>query len=249
MLALIRAELLKLRTIRSTWWLLAGLALWVAATAAMMMGLISMPGGPLDAGDIGMKIAMSSAGVATLFTLLIGVLAATGEFHHNTATVTFLITPGRAKVLLAKVGAVTLLGLGSAVLATAVTLAVTVPWLSALGFDIGIFGGAVAGVLAGSAASTVLFGLLGVGIGAAIRNQVGAVIAALVFVIGVEGALSIFLPNVAKWLPSTAGDALAGQQDILVAALPVWGGALVLIGWAAAAIAAGTVLVKTRDLA
>lgn len=249
MLALIRAELLKLRTIRSTWWLLGGATAYVAVNVAVVMLALIAPGSPLDSGDVGIRVAMGPSAVAGLFTLLLGVLVATGEFRHNTATVTFLITPGRIRVVVAKMAAVTVLSLVVAVIATAVTLAITMPWLSAVGFDVSVFGGTVVGALAGAAAGTVLYGLLGFGFGAAVRNQIGAVVAALVWTFVVGSVLGVFLPNVGRWLPDMAVSALVGQQDVMPALLPVWGGGLVMIGWVAAALVAGTVLLKQRDLA
>src|SRR5206468_2300219 len=64
-----------------------------------------------------------------LFATVLGVIVASGEFRHGTATNTYLATPNRVRVLGAKavaaatVGAV--LGLGSAALTTAIGLSFT----------------------------------------------------------------------------------------------------------------------------
>lgn len=249
MLALIRAELLKLRTVRSTWWFAGAATAYVAANVAVVMAAMAAPGGLLDAGDAGVLAVMGQSASAGLFTLLIGILVATGEFRHNTATATFLITPGRVRVAAAKAVAVAVVSLVVALIATAVTLAITVPWLSALGFDLSIFSGTAIGALAGAVAGTVLYGLLGFGFGTAVRNQIGAIVVALVWTFVLGSAVGIFLPSVGRWLPDLAVSALVGQQEIMPQLLSVWGGALVMIGWVAAALAAGTVLLKRRDLA
>ena len=47
----------------------------------------------------GIRHVIAAACVAELIMLIIGILAMAGEFRHNTATATFLITPDRKRVL------------------------------------------------------------------------------------------------------------------------------------------------------
>jgi len=64
---------------------------------------------------------------------------------------------------------------GLAVAASALTLLIALPWLAAESVEVAPLSGNVAGVRAGSIGATVLYGLIGVAIGAAVRSQLAAV--------------------------------------------------------------------------
>src|SRR5215213_7638055 len=103
MSALIRAELLKLRTTRVFWIYMASTLAFVPLSVAL-----AISGGPKDlslatSDNIRNVIAAASAG--GLVMLLLGISMTAGEFRHNTATTTFLITPDRRRVLAAKFAA------------------------------------------------------------------------------------------------------------------------------------------------
>lgn len=245
MITLIRAELLKLRTVRSTWWLdFASLP----AIAGVTVGTIlveSAAGGALDAGEPGIHSIMSSPKWAALLALLLGVLVATGEFRHGTATATFLTTPHRWRVLLAKAAAVVITSAYMAFGVCGVTVAIAVPWLSSLGFE-NVHDAGIWAVLARSAASITLNGLLGFGIGVLIRNQAAAVTIAFLWTLLVEPTIGGVLPHVYQWLPGGGEAALVGWDAAVL--LPAWGGGLVLLGWAAALVVLGSGVVARRDL-
>src|SRR5688500_1338995 len=61
--------------------------------------------------DINRLLAMTAAQIYTsgqffglMFVMLLGAILMTNEFYHQTATATFLVTPQRTKVILAKLG-------------------------------------------------------------------------------------------------------------------------------------------------
>ena len=60
--------------------------------------------------------------------------------------------------------------------------------------------------------ATVLYGLMGVGVGALIRNQVTAVILTLAWMLTVENLLLSLAPHVGHWLPGGATAALTRGQ-------------------------------------
>src|SRR6266545_7524569 len=103
--------------------------------------------------------------------LLLGILGMAGEFRHHTITQTFLTTPDRGRVVAAKLAAYSLTGIAVAVLTLTVTMAVALPWLSAKGLAVSVLDGELGRALAGTLLAAGLCGLLGVGVGALVRNQ------------------------------------------------------------------------------
>lgn len=244
---LIAAELLKLRTTRLVYGLLAAtLALAVVGT----LGTVALSGEieqtfALDTAE-GVRNVFSSAGAGSIFVLVLGILGMTSEFRHNTVTETFLVTPNRGQVVAAKLVTFAVVGLVFAVSAAATTVAVALPALASEGVDVAP-ADAVA-VLAGVAAVTVAYGLLGVAVGSLLRNSTAAVIVALAWTFVIEGLLVGLVPDIGRWLPGGAAAALTGQSvpgsEFLAPALA----ALVLIAYVVAFSTAGTRFVIRRDI-
>src|SRR6266511_274026 len=127
MIRAIRAELLKLRTARLPWGLL-GVSVVLAGVHALLFD--SNAGGTGHtaikslATQAGQTQAVTIPGEVLLFAAALGVIVASGEFRHNTATGTYLAIPDRARVLGAKAiaasGVGLVFGLAGAAVATAV---------------------------------------------------------------------------------------------------------------------------------
>lgn len=248
MTALLRAELLKVRTTRLVFGLLA------AATGLVVLGVVASI---LTAGDNGMpalgsaegvRNVFGSGGVASVLALVMGILLVTGELRHGTITQTFLLTPRRPLVVAAKLAAMVVVGLVFGAVASGVNLAVAVPWLAAKDAALGPVSGDIAAVLLASLLSCVLYGLIGVGVGALIRNQVAAVVIALVWEFVLEGIVVALLPAVGKWLPQGASSALSQETLSDGTLLPAWAGGLVLVGYAVVFAALGARLLVRRDV-
>jgi ABC-2 type transport system permease protein len=249
MTRLIRAELLKLRTVRSFWLSVVAVLAFVPVTIAMNITGAGAAGDlPLDSGE-GVRNVMSAASSGSFLFLVIGIVIMAGEFRHDTATSTFLVAPDRRRVVGAKLAAGALAGAVVAVAASLVTLAVGLPWLAARDVDVTAYGADVALALLGSIAGTAVCGLLGVGLGSLLRNQTAAITVTLVWVFTVEALLVVFAPGVGRWLPGGAGSALSGASMAEGGLLPVWAAALVLAGYGLAFAAAGARLVVRRDIA
>jgi ABC-2 type transport system permease protein len=262
---LILAEWRKTTTTKLPW-VLTIIAVGYSALQAVLLILLAAPGlmsgfantqstdNMLMSSDY-LGAALAQVGTAATFTLLLGIVAMTGEYRHMTITATYLASPRRSRVLIAKMALYALIG---AAVALVTLIVVTVAMLIALlpfehaplTTDMWL------SVLLGSVIGLVLFGVLGVSIGALIPNQVAAIVTALLWMLLLEPVLSLAFPKVGMWLPQQA---LQAAMDVgvrseftgqFVAAdnLPVWGGILLLLAYAAVfgAIASRTTL--SRDI-
>jgi ABC-type transport system involved in multi-copper enzyme maturation permease subunit len=245
---LIHAELLKLRTTR----MIYGLALAALAFAAISaISAISTAGksggGPALSTAAGIRNVMSAGLPGGILALVIGILIMAGEFRHNTATSTFLISPHRGRVVGAKFAAAALVGGALALLSSALTLAVALPWLATKHIHVDIFSRNVGVVLLGGIAAMTIYATVGVGVGSLIRNQTAAVAIALAWVLGVENLLVSFAHEIGRWTALGAAAALTNQQanDRL---LPMWGGALLFVAYGVAFAAAGSRFTMRRDV-
>ena len=247
MTTLLRAELLKVRTTRLVFGLLAAT---VGLVALGVVGSILTAGDggtpPLETSQ-GVRNVFGNAGVASVLVLVLGILVVTGELRHGTITQTFLLVPRRAPVVVAKLAAMAVIGVAFGVVASAVNLAVAVPWLAAKDVP-DLPGGDIATVLLAAVLSCVLYGLIGVGVGALIRNQVAAVVVALVWSFVLEGLVVGLLPAVGKWLPQGAARGLSQETLSDGSLLAPWAAGLVLAAYAAVFAAAGARLLVHRDI-
>jgi len=249
MTRLVRAELVKLQGLRSTWaLLLAPLALaWLAlaiftyrTTHPSVFEVVAVPGTTTWYHDM---LGLSGAGED--FALVLGILVVTGEWRHRTVSATFLAEPRRLRVIAAKLVASLLGGaLVGAVLALGVMLA-ALPAAQLAGVGASGVLHAVPVVLPGAVAATALYGLYGAGVGALLRNQVGALVGSLAFVLVGESIFDVLLPSVGRWLPGAAAAAVDhsggffGGGGVHLGLLAWWQGALVLVGYGLATAATG----------
>jgi ABC-2 type transport system permease protein len=240
----IHTELRKLATIRSPWLLLA------AGPVIVVAGITGLVLSGANVHDPAIQSrAMAHVGLAAVFTLIFGILAVAGEYRHGTVTDTFLSFPGRGRVIAAKLGVYGLAGAAAGLVSSAVALAATAAWWAAKG---GAFHLPAAGTwqtLAGGVAASCGFALIGVGLGALIRNVAGAVALALAWIALIEGiAGQLIGPGLARWLPFYASEALDRAAITATRLLPQWGGGLVLLGYAAVFAAAAVLVTLRRDV-
>jgi ABC-2 type transport system permease protein len=248
MTRLVGAELAKLRTTRLVYGVTAAMAAFAVLTVVVGVTSAGHQGNPsLSADSLPMLAAgplIQLAGAA----LLLGILGMTGEFRHQTVTQTFLVTPDRGRVVAAKLIAYPLAGIALALATLAVTLAVATGWLAAKGIAPSMLDARLGSVVGVTLLGAGLCGLVGVGVGALVRNQVAALVGTLVWILVVEGLLMSLLnaPSLGKWLPSAAAAATitspGGTHPSRMA------GTLLLAGYALGFALAGTRLVVRRDV-
>ena len=251
MIRLIHAEFLKLRTTQVWFWMLVGTvgigALLAVAQVAPSDGIRTERAVP----DLFAGFA-STPGYIILFVL--GVLGVTTEFRYQTITPTVLQTPSRWTIISAKMITYAIVGIGYAIVGLLAEGIVGVPWLSAKGIDVHFGDGDVQHAIIATFAVLALFGIVGLGIGALLRNQIVAVVVGLVFLVVLENILLV-IPVVKKAWPYTPNGA---TQAILythgstesdgVHLLSTWAGVIVLLLWAFIPAIAGAAYSMNRDI-
>jgi ABC-2 type transport system permease protein len=241
----IRTEFRKIATVRSPWLLLAAGPVIVVAG---ITGLVQSGGNVHDPAV--QNRALAHVGLAAVITLIFGILAVAGEYRHGTITDTFLSFPGRGRVIAAKLAVYGLVGAAAGLVSSAVAIGTTAAWWAAEGGGIHLSMQGTWLTLGGGVAASCAFAVIGVGLGALIRNVVGAVALALAWIALIEGiAGQLVGSGLARWLPFYASQAL-DQPGIASATrlLPQWGGGLVLLGYAAAFAAAAVLVTLRRDV-
>ena len=246
---LVQSEWTKLLTTRVWIGLLIGACVLSGGFAALFTGLAGQTGGPDPVGTPGYEqLALGAAGNASILSLVLGIIGITQEYRHRTATPTFLTTPRRGRVVAAKLLAYLLAGVPFAVLVCAVTVLVVEVYAGARGAAPSL-GGDNLQVLLGAAISIVLYAVIGVGVGALFRNQVGAIVGSLVYLFIIEsiiGGISA-ISGVYKWLPGGAAAALTATTegpDLL----NQWQGGVLLLAYGLVFAVVGTLLAVRRDV-
>jgi ABC-2 type transport system permease protein len=240
-----RMEWIKLRSLRSTWWVL-GLTVAGAAGIAVAVGVNTE-----DAAADLTNNALAGIALGLLLTGVLGVLAMTGEHSSGTIRATLAAVPNRPLVLAAKAAVFGALALAAgeaaafiAFFAGGAALPADVP-APTLGQP-----GVLRAVVLGGA-GYCLIGLLGVGFGAVVRHSAAAIAVLVGGVYVLAQLVAGFATWMMAWLPiaivanslSVTRPAGGGQ----IRFLSPWAGLGVLALYAAVSLAAGAFLLARRD--
>jgi ABC-2 type transport system permease protein len=245
---LISSELFKLRTTR-TFYALVGTSLALVLLPTIPVSAFADFGRDSD----GLQVLLFFlGGLVQTFALLIGVLAVTNEFRHGTITPSLLVVPNRSRLMAGKLAAAVLTGLVLGFVASGLIVGIVSVFASARDFT--VTGDKFAMILGGTL-TTALYAALGVGIGALVRNQVGAIVGSLVYIFVLEpiiGALLTLSDALDEIMPRYSLGAVSNglsavnpnNEDLLGQAAS--GGLLAL--YAAIFVVAGFLLMQRRDV-
>jgi ABC-2 type transport system permease protein len=249
---LIRSELRKLVTTQVWFWLLLGtFGLTAISVVASILG-DGAEGNPTPRLTTveGQRNLFAGSSAGYIFVCVLGIVAITAEYRHLTVTPTYLATPKRSRVVAAKLLTYAMVGLVYAILSALLLLAMAVPWLHAKGISVSLTANRIPLVLLAAIVVVAIYGIVGVGIGALIRNQIAAVSITLVYLFVLEGLLSV-IPGVKhayKFLPGGAANALTQATNNNTTLLEPWQGGLVLAAYGIGFAALASWLTIRRDV-
>jgi ABC-2 type transport system permease protein len=260
------AEYRKLVTTRMWWILLLALAAYLAFIGAALAFSIAFAPEDPDGGMTlqGIDAAASVYGLTNfigyVFPLVVGSLAMTTEFRHQTITQSLLVEPRRGVFLGAKLLAVVPLGLLYGVVATAAVVLSSAPVLAGWGDGAFLTDPEIIEVLLLSVVVTALWAVIGVAFGSVLTNQVAAIVVILGFTQFVEPIARVVLgafdavDGVAKFLPGAVADGLIGASFVgsldggSADLLPRWAALLVMLAYAGILAAIGRFTTLRRDI-
>jgi ABC-2 type transport system permease protein len=222
-----RSEWTKLRSLPSTMWCLLATAVLVVGVGLAYAALrVARP--PADPSTFD-SAAVSLAGVqlAQFAIGVLGVLLVTGEYATGSIRVSLAAVPGRLPMLWGKAIAFGLVALALCVPAVLAAFLAGQSILSAEKLDIGLGEPGVVRAVLGSALFLTAVGLLGIGLGALLRNTAGGISALFGLLFAPQLVLGLLPESVSdaayRYLPTPAGAAVSSvRQDPL--ALSPWTG-------------------------
>ncbi|BCB81797.1 ABC transporter permease subunit [Phytohabitans flavus] len=236
------AEWVKLWTVRSTWWCVAASVTLMGCTAFLLANDfvydIEHPDqqSVRDTAATTQSIvdpAAASVSLAQFAVIALAMLVITSEYSTGAIRSTLRAVPVRGRVLLAKaaVAAAATFGAGL-VLAVAGLFAARLGLREYAVVDLGDAGAVAVRI----AVYLALVAVFSVGMGAALRSAVGTLSAVLVLLVG----LSMVVPEPAsEYMPGVAGGMFVADGDA--------SGALILVAWTGAVLAAGYAVIRRRD--
>jgi ABC-2 type transport system permease protein len=226
----VRSEWTKLRSLPSTAWsLLTAIALIVGLGAAYSLLRVTRPPRQPAALSSFDPTAISLTGIhlAQLAIGVLGVLLITGEYATGTIRISFAAVPRRLPVLWGKAVAFALTTVALCVPATFAAFLVGQSILSSEHLDTTLRHPGAARAVLGSALYLTAVGLLGLGLGALLRNTAGAIASlfGLLFAAQIIVGLlpSTWSDQVYKYLPVPAGVAVTNVRPD-PASLGPWAG-------------------------
>jgi ABC-type transport system involved in multi-copper enzyme maturation permease subunit len=239
----LRAELLKIRSTRTTIGLLVGL-IGLALLFTILTCTLTPSAQLLTEQDQSSLLSFGS--IAGVFAALAGVMLFTSEYRFGTIRPTSLFNPNRTRLFATKVTAGVLSGLVFGVIGEGLVFSIGMIIFKIRGVSIVMSGANMTELIVGAIIGTALWGAIGVALGSIVPNQVGAVISLLAWGFVVENLVFGFLPKVGRFLPVHSSDSMMGPiQDKL---LPGNAGTLVTVAWALVLAVVGVALLKRRDV-
>ncbi len=248
------AEFTKLRSVRSTvWTLLAAVALAIGFGSLVVVSQVNSWDtlSPAEQARFDATwLSLSGLFLAQLAMGVLGVMMITAEYVTGQIRATLAATPQRATMLAGKTISFVVVILAAALVTTFASFATGQAILSTEGLDVSLTDPGVARAVIGGALYLTAVGVLGLGIGTIVRRTAGAIttLVALLLVVPIVSGLmpSAWNEHFGKYLPARAGMAILNVVPESGSLAP-WTGLAVLAGYALAALAVGSALLRRQD--
>ncbi|QTE31069.1 ABC transporter permease subunit [Pengzhenrongella sicca] len=269
------SEWIKLRSIRSTWWLYGTMLAFTVGVGAQLASSLGFGNADVEpTREAVQALGVNASTVSTDFTALIvsvlAVLFMAGEYGSGMIGTTLTSVPKRVPALLGKALVFAVATFVMSTVAVAITIPLSVAMLSGRGIDIDLGDPLYWRAQLGVVLYLVLAGLIALAIGAILRSTAGGIAGALGLSFAVPIAVSLFIrsssevwvQNVQALLPTELGRILfshPGQWAFIapgtspvqppagVWVLQPWQAGLLLVAWVVALLAVAAMLLKRRD--
>lgn len=251
----LKSELIKLRSLRSTWiMLLAMLVLFIAFGA---LGALSTTGKLSDGSGTPppqidpVTAVLAGGGFAVLVMSVLGVLAGAREYSSGMIRASLSFVPRRLMVLGGKALALLIFVLPVTLLAALGAFVVGMVVLAAAGSDtVSLTDPDSIRLLLGTTANICGLALIGLGLGVAMRSMPGAIATVIGGVLILPTLLTALLPEswrvALKFLPSNAVSAFT-EVEVRDDMLALGAGIAVFAAWIALALVIAGVVMVRRD--
>ncbi len=239
----LRAELLKIRSTRTTIGLLVGLIVLALLFTILTCTLSPMSQLLTEQNQLSL---LSSGSIAGVFSALAGIMLFTSEYRFGTIRPTFLFSPSRNRLIVTKIVAGALSGLVFGLIGEGLVFSIGMMILKIRGVSVVMTGANITELLVGAVVGAALWGVIGVAVGAVFPNQVGAVISLLAWGFVVENLVFGFLSKIGRFLPVHAADAMMGRIEPKLLAGDL--GTIVLLAWCLGLAGVGAALLARRDV-
>jgi ABC-2 type transport system permease protein len=252
----LHAEWTKLRTVRSTGWLLLGVTVLTVGLSTLIAWSTPHDGCVPDDGACDLdstRLALAGVHVGQLAAVVFGVLVASSEYATGTMRTTLAAVPRRYATFVAKAVVVSGPVLVAAVLGVAGSLLAARSVMPDSGFaNVALDDSTTLRAAVGTALYLCLVALLSLGVALIVRNTGGAIggVLSLLFVFPILAELVTqpdWRERLTEWSPMSAG--LAVQATTNLEDLPIgpWQGLGVLAAYAVAGLALGWLALERRD--
>ncbi|MCC3281809.1 MULTISPECIES: ABC transporter permease subunit [Arthrobacter] len=259
----LRSEWIKTNTVPSTVILLAvSFAVMVGLGTLVAWGIVQLASDPESGPPQGIGQSLQSAAydvpaaglpfgqllIAALAVVVIGSEYTTGMIRS-----TMVAVPTRTPALLAKTLVIAVISFVLGVVAAFTTYLLAQPILAGSDLDFGLDAPWVLPSIINTGTVLALIAIMGVGIGALLRNTAGGVVTlvgalfVLPIIAGLLTGLADWVEDAARFLPSSAAAQLVAT-NIQPGQFNQVEGGLILAGWAVILLAAAAVVLKKRDV-
>lgn len=251
----LHAEWTKLRTLPSTWWLLAATAALTLAVGAAAVSSVTTQVCPNPAAchEDTVKLSLTGVWLGQAACLVLGALAMGAEYGTGTIRTTLTAMPTRSRVLAAKATALAALTAAAGAVGILLSLATARLILPTNGFETpSLTDGPTLRAAAGSVLILMLVALLGLSLATLLRDTAGAITLGLgaLYVVPLLADLlhsPTWQDRVQRWAPIPAALSIQATRDLDRLPIGPWPGLGVLAAYAAGLLALGGALFRMRD--